>query len=204
MNEIPDLNDFHFCWHFLNDHIQSLYGQGFENFQGSLDIMVAKVSPASKRIVKDAKKNTLTQGRLEWGPWAPNPDHPCWFHDWEVDCGADTFEEAIMELASLVYQKYGNVTKEMMFKLIPDEIHGKIDKLAEEAFRNKTDMITEFQREHGVLLGLNPWPEEDPKATKFAFSFQDTVVGYFRLWKNIKESKKQKKIIIDYEFFQVV
>lgn len=33
-------------------------------------------------------------------------------HDYDLDCGGDTFEEAIMKLAKLVFQHYGDYNKE--------------------------------------------------------------------------------------------
>jgi hypothetical protein len=47
---------------------------------------------------------------LEHGPWeqldkTSLPQHT---HDWDLDCGGDTFEEAIIELANLVKRHYND------------------------------------------------------------------------------------------------
>jgi len=69
-----------------------------------LYIMVVKVNPLTNEVDDDQTKNTKTQVWLEVGPWSEQYHT----HDWDLDCGGDTFEEAIIKLADLVKQYYGD------------------------------------------------------------------------------------------------
>jgi len=73
-------------------------------FQQCLDIEVVKINPKTDSIDDDKTLNTKVQIWLEAGPYI-GKHHA---HDIDLDCGADTFEEAIIELASLVKQYYGD------------------------------------------------------------------------------------------------
>ena len=93
--------DFYNSWIFLNEH------KMFKNlFECGLYTMVVKVNPDTNEIDDDNSKNTKIQVWLEHGPWESQPNSfPQHTHDWDLDCGGDTFEDAIIELAKLV-QKY--------------------------------------------------------------------------------------------------
>ena len=91
--------DFYESYHYLRKH--PMFKGCFEE---CLDIEVVKVCPASLCIEDRKELNTLTQVWLECGPKLKN----CIAHDINLDCGADTFEEAIIELAILVKQEYGD------------------------------------------------------------------------------------------------
>lgn len=73
-----------------------------------MHIDVVKVSPKSKRVLDDASKNTLVNYWIEAGPMEKQ-GKLSWVHvhDIDLDCGADTFEEAIIKLAKLVRKHYG-------------------------------------------------------------------------------------------------
>ena len=79
------------------------------NFDRCLDISVVKVNPETEEIDKDMKSNTKTEVWLEFGrAFIDNEisDNVMFEHDYRLDCGADTFEEAIIKLANLVDEFY--------------------------------------------------------------------------------------------------
>ena len=84
---------FYEAFEFLNHHPKG-------KFIAALDIDVAMVNPVTKEIDPDPAKNTRLEVWLETGPEVG-------FHDMMLDCGAETFEEAIIELAKLVDTYYG-------------------------------------------------------------------------------------------------
>lgn len=78
-------------------------------FDRCLDISVVKVNPETEEIDKDMKSNTKTEVWLEFGrAFIDNEisDNVMFEHDYRLDCGADTFEEAIIKLANLVDEFY--------------------------------------------------------------------------------------------------
>lgn len=105
--------DFFSSWHYLSNHyifssFIRLYSAD-EIFQQSkleecLDIEVQKVNPLDNRVSNQLDLNTKTEVWLEAGPYIEGKRT----HDIDLDCGADTFEEAAMKLAQLVYEKYGD------------------------------------------------------------------------------------------------
>jgi hypothetical protein len=85
---------------------------------GTLDIEVVRVNPATERIEDDEELNTATRVWLESGPWywtAEMKDEERELfgsygmpsHDVRLNCGAETFEAAVIELANLVFRYYG-------------------------------------------------------------------------------------------------
>lgn len=99
--------DFYEAFHFLKHH-RIFRGRFLEN----LDIAIVKVSPKTRRIEDDPSENTLTQVWLETGPIknvknVAMMQQPVWMHDLDLDCGGNTFEEAICRLAARVLKKYG-------------------------------------------------------------------------------------------------
>lgn len=94
-----------------------------------IEISVVYVDPTTERIEDDEFRNTAFRVWLEGGPWfdmSVDPDRSCggnipeggwtkynkWAkcHDYRLDCGAATMEEALLELARLVgffYQDNG-------------------------------------------------------------------------------------------------
>lgn len=81
---------------------------------------VVLVDPATKRVEDDSSRNTHTEVWLEHGPHLFGSDvfgsEYAWqfqitghsTHDHEIDCGGDTFEEAVIALAANVHTRYGN------------------------------------------------------------------------------------------------
>ena len=89
--------DFYTAWNFLMMH-KMFKGR----FQECLDIEVVKVSPITNCIEDDNTLNTKTAVWLECGEY--DDRYPV--HDLDLDCGGDTFEIAIIELANLVDKHY--------------------------------------------------------------------------------------------------
>ena len=96
--------DFYEAFHYLQEHPYYKNSYGYSMFITSLDIAVVKVNPKIDAVDDDNSKNTKVQIWLESGSYDDESD-AC-THDYELDCGGDTFEEAIINLANIVYQKY--------------------------------------------------------------------------------------------------
>lgn len=107
------------AWHFLWDHAALKDENNRSRFQECLDIHFARVDPKTKSVNNDPAKNTEVEIWLECGAWLTPKDlesqgedpshfpHGTAQHDYDLDCGGDTFEEAILELARLVFEHYG-------------------------------------------------------------------------------------------------
>ena len=91
--------DFYTAWRFLDEHKMF---NGF--FANGLWTEVVKVNPDTNAIDPDTTKNTKVQVWLEHGPY--DAEWGATTHDLYLDCGGDTFEEAIIDLARLVQQYY--------------------------------------------------------------------------------------------------
>ena len=97
--------DYFSAFRFLQDH--PVFRGAFTS---CLAIEVVKVDPTTKRIEADDSHNTQTQVWLECGPADLDEEgHVLPIHDCYLDCGGETFEAAIVELAMLVEKKYGGV-----------------------------------------------------------------------------------------------
>ena len=99
--------DFYESYMYLKNH--RIFHEFY--FKDCLDIWVVKVNPENNRIEDDRSLNTKTQVFLETGPYLvgkqyEEADHLHFSHDPRLDCGADTFEEAIIKLAKLVKRYY--------------------------------------------------------------------------------------------------
>ena len=120
-----NIDNFYDAYHFLHDHPHFFYkGKMWDHnepgFEDNLTIMVVKVNPENNRIEDDDSLNTKTMVWLECGGYSDITSHEMeiadsksllsgWrTHDWDLDCGADTFEDAIMALAKDVMEKYGD------------------------------------------------------------------------------------------------
>lgn len=129
-----NIGDFYEAWWFLHGH-PAFSPDDYWYFQRCLDIDVAKVDPVTRRIEGDIARNVHTEVWLECGrPYDRNApecveERRCWndggsdaplseadrfgaSHDIDLDCGGDTFEQAIVVLANLVLQKYGDYPEE--------------------------------------------------------------------------------------------
>jgi len=91
--------DFYESWRFLSEH--KIFNDSFE--YDRLWTHVTKVNPETNMLDDDMSKNTKT---VIWLECFPGKDEN-YFHDMDLDCGGDTFEEAVIELAKLVKKKYG-------------------------------------------------------------------------------------------------
>jgi len=123
--ESKKFNDFYEAWWFLNE--TSVFKPTIEDwvktgcsedwakvcqsydsfFSNSLDIIVVKVCPNSKRVMKNEKRNTHVQIWLECGEpyYDEGTNEIKTYHNIKYDCGGDTFEEAIVYLANIVYEE---------------------------------------------------------------------------------------------------
>lgn len=96
--------DFYDAWIFLNEHPIFM-----DLFECGLYTTVVKVNPETMEIDDDRSKNTKVQVWLEHGPYEKiDGEFPQPTHDFNLDCGADTFEEAIIKLAKLVKEHYND------------------------------------------------------------------------------------------------
>lgn len=81
------------------------------NFYKCFDFNVVKVNPETGELEIEEDKlhlNTKTEVWLEFGGWCEEEN--CRYHDYDLDCGGDTFEEAIIKLANLVDKYYDEST----------------------------------------------------------------------------------------------
>jgi hypothetical protein len=80
--------------------------------ESRIEVWVAKVNPETGRMDDDDVLNTKAEIWLETGPWRwPSrsfDEYEVPFHDHRLDCGGDTYEEAIVEMARKVHDLYGN------------------------------------------------------------------------------------------------
>ena len=101
--------DFYEAYMFLCNHPMVTYKER-NFFSKCLDIEVVKVNPKTNEIdLYNKENNTKTEIWLEFGPILKDEDYeviPA--HDYELDTGADTFEDAVVNLANLVWYHYGN------------------------------------------------------------------------------------------------
>ena len=101
--------DFYTSYIYLQHHPIVIY-KGENYFHKCLDIEVVKVNPLNYEISwVNSDLNTKTRIWLEFGPITNDTELgiiPS--HDYDLDTGGDTFEEAIINLANLVYDKYKN------------------------------------------------------------------------------------------------
>ena len=110
------LEEFYKALYFLKNHPMFSPSRLDERFLENLYMMVVKVNPETNSIDDDEEKNTKVQVWLECGPiYVKKITKGCntkysiqHTHDIELDCGADTYEEAIVELAKLVKEHYGD------------------------------------------------------------------------------------------------
>lgn len=113
-------NDFYKAYKFLENHKMTRTEIKLKNssdvyeanmFRECLDVCVTKVNPNTG--ITEYKQdrfhlNTKTEVWLEFGGWNSASNKPC--HDIDLDCGGDTFEEAIVNLANLVNIHYDEET----------------------------------------------------------------------------------------------
>ena len=115
---------FYDSWWYLLEH-KAFADFNFINSKGQpyisaflrlLDIDVQKVDPITHRVEDDNNRNTLTEVWLELGPQYQTDsfENDTWedeewhynSHDMNLDCGGETFEIAIVNLANKVEEFY--------------------------------------------------------------------------------------------------
>lgn len=94
--------------HPITDSIRMEFGG---NFIYNLDIFYTKVDPDTNRVEDDTSRNTKIACWLETGP-AQYEDFAQKYinnvHDYHLDTGGDTFDEALIKLAKNVLEVYGD------------------------------------------------------------------------------------------------
>ncbi len=110
--------DFFSAWQFLLDHPMFRDEYRVGNFHACLDVDVVRVNPRTERIDrKRPERNTATRVWLECGAWVWPQElseaeremlpHGVPSHDPDLDCAGETFEEAVLALATKVFEKFG-------------------------------------------------------------------------------------------------
>jgi hypothetical protein len=108
--KIEKMQNFYEAFKFLEGHHMFFNPEThISEFEHQLSIDVVLVNPENKRIEDDVKLNTLPQVWLEASVFEDDPKdgYKGFSLDHDLDCGGDTFEDAIIDLALLVLKKYG-------------------------------------------------------------------------------------------------
>lgn len=108
------------AWWFLQDHPAFFHPEYPEDSLGMglfkqdcLDVDIQMVCPESLHIETDTSRNTHQRVWLEAGPYVADEwGEVVTSHDWRLDCGGDTFEEAVVKLSQLVIKHYGDYRNE--------------------------------------------------------------------------------------------
>jgi len=114
--------ELHEAWHWLNEHPafwRYYKAKGYDDvnvllnddggFFISLDIVLVKVDPITKRFEDERVRNTETAIWLEAGAAAwDSRIGSTHYHDPQLDCGGSTYEKAIVAMANQVYKYYGD------------------------------------------------------------------------------------------------
>jgi hypothetical protein len=107
---IEKMQNFYEAFKFLEEHhMFHNPATQISEFQDQLSIDVVLVNPENKTIEEDVKLNTLPQVWLEASVFEDDPEdgYKGFSLDHDLDCGGDTFEDAIIDLALRVLKKYG-------------------------------------------------------------------------------------------------
>lgn len=105
LENVIQFKDYHDAWWFLIEHPAFLDEYGLSHFTHDLEIDVMKINPHIGRVDSDANNNTQIEIWIEHGCYNIDAKECC--HDFNLDCGGDNFEDAIMNLARLVALFYG-------------------------------------------------------------------------------------------------
>lgn len=95
---------FYETWQYLSSHAVFVREEDLNqepsswSFMRNVDIQVVHVNPDTNEIDDRQSKNTKVAVWLECGTKGD--------HDIDLDCGGDSFEEAIIQLSGLVKKKY--------------------------------------------------------------------------------------------------
>lgn len=146
------IKDFYEAYHFCYNHCMFNHCV----VSNTMCIEVVKVSPKSNMIVKDKSKNTSTRVWLEWGPFCFYDGTLEGYHDIDLDCGGNTYEEAIIELANLIKKKYGDGN--------PDSKEGR---LIDNAIMNIKRLVKNSNSKDWFQIGKRGWKK---RITKLALN----------------------------------
>jgi len=93
------------------NHVSALTHDG-ALIRGWPEIIPHRVCPETGRHEDDAARNTRTEWWYEFGPEKLLPgedgEGDCPWHDYALDGGGATYEDAVIALARAIYDKYGN------------------------------------------------------------------------------------------------
>lgn len=98
MNQITDAHSAY--WYLIDEVIPQEVPYVLSDY---LDYTFMRVNPKTHAVENNSNKNTLTEVWIEFG--ILEDGSPC--HDYDFDCVAPSFEEAIIKLANLVKTKLG-------------------------------------------------------------------------------------------------
>ena len=121
--------DFYEAFHFLKTHkmVENIGVDGLRNnyFNECLCIYVVKVNPETDEIEINDNLNSKTQVWLEFGPIHYDNifEEMMPEHDINLDCGADTYEEAIIKLANLVDLYYDDNGEKIVLTIVDKKIY---------------------------------------------------------------------------------
>jgi len=101
----------------MNNHEVATIVHGWGN---EIEVSPQTVNPLTKEIDQDESKNTEVAFWIEFSYYdRVSEEDREWFnddvvsfHDWEMDCGAETYEGAIELLFNMIYDKYGDYEHE--------------------------------------------------------------------------------------------
>jgi hypothetical protein len=118
MPEISNQQEFFDAWGYIENHPISVDKHGTSYINQILVVDVVKVDPDTERIADIRSKNTKVRIWLEYGPllrpgepyFPEGQKWPIPTHDVDLDCGGNTFEEAVIKLAGLIKDAYGPST----------------------------------------------------------------------------------------------
>jgi len=99
--------EFYDAWGYLYNHPKYKDEYNNSKFLECTDISVVKVNPQNNTIEDDEKLNTKTRIWLETGEY--NKESGFCYHEIDLDCGGDTYEEAIIKLSGLMKEGNSNV-----------------------------------------------------------------------------------------------
>lgn len=110
------INDFHEAFEFIASHSKFMApilpedDSPKESLIHELYIMVVKVNPNGEYIDNDPSLNVKTKVWLEYGPahYCEHSNRWTSSHDYALDSGGDTFEQAVIEMANLIIKNYGD------------------------------------------------------------------------------------------------
>lgn len=107
-------NDFQEAWYWLANHpiFQEFQNNVFiSRFQRDLYMEISKVNPNTMEIEDEESLNTQLCIILEHGPFngvfcESDPD---------LECRGSSYEEAVLQLSRLVFNKYGNYVQDQLY-----------------------------------------------------------------------------------------